>query len=75
VVRILSQEGLEVVYAVLMGIVVVCSGLITWQEFRANPAEEAEYGEWTGRMMFYASVFGITLFMSFYFVPMVFFSS
>ncbi len=74
-VGLLSDEGLEVVNAVLMGTVVVCSGLIAWQEFRANPAEEAEYGEWTGRMVFYATVFGITLFMSFYFVPMVFFSS
>jgi hypothetical protein len=75
VVGLLREEGLEVVNAVLMGTVVVSSGLIAWQEFRANPAEEAEYGEWTGRMAFYASVFGITLFMSFYFVPMVFFGS
>ena len=74
-VGLLSEEGLEVVNAVLMGIVVVCSGLIAWAEFRANPAQEAEYGEWTGRMAFYATVFGITLFMSFYFVPMVFFGS
>jgi hypothetical protein len=75
VVGLLSEEGLEVVNAVMMGTVVVCSGLIAWQEFRANPAEEAEYGEWTGRMAFYATVFGITLFMSFFFVPMVFFGS
>jgi hypothetical protein len=75
VVGLLSEEGLEVVNAVLMGTVVVCSGLIAWQEFRANPTEEAEYGEWTGRMVFYATVFGITLFLSFYFVPMVFFGS
>jgi hypothetical protein len=44
-VGLLSEEGLEVVNAVLMGTVVVCLGLIAWQEFRANPAEEAEYGE------------------------------
>src|SRR3712207_4445421 len=75
VVGLLNEEGLEVVNAVLMGTVVVSSGLIAWYEFRANPAEEAEYGEWTGRMAFYATVFGITLFMSFYFVPMVFFGS
>ncbi len=74
-VGLLSNEGLEVVNAVLMGTVVVCSGLIAWYEFRANPAEEAEYGEWTGRMSFYATVFGITLFMSFFFVPVAFFGS
>ncbi len=74
-VGLFSEEGLEVVNAALMGTVVVSSGLIAWYEFRANPAEEAEYGEWTGRMAFYAVVFGITLFMSFFFVPMVFFGS
>jgi hypothetical protein len=74
-VGLFSGEGLEVVYAVLMGTVMVSSGLIAWYEFRANPAEEAEYGEWTARMAFYATVFGITLFMSFFFVPMVFFGS
>jgi hypothetical protein len=75
VVGLLSEEGLEVVNAVLMGTVTVSSGLIAWQEFRANPAEEAEYGEWTGRMAFYATVFGITLFMSFFFVPLAYFGS
>ncbi len=74
-VRLFSDEGLEVVNAVLMRTVMVSSGLIAWYEFRANPAEEAEYGEWTARMSFYAVVFGITLFMSFFFVPVAFFGS
>ncbi len=74
-VGLFSGEGLEVVNAVLMGTVMVSSGLIAWYEFRANPAEEAEYGEWTGRMTFYAVVFGIALFMSFFFVPVAFFDS
>ncbi len=74
-VGLFSGEGLEVVNAVLMGTVMVSSGLIAWYEFRANPAEEAEYGEWTARMSFYALVFGITLFMSFFFVPVALFDS
>ncbi len=75
-VGLLSDKGLGVVNAVLMGTVMVCSGLIALYEFRANPAEEgSEYGEWTGRMTFYAIVFGITLFMSFYFVPVAYFGS
>jgi hypothetical protein len=74
-VGVLSDEGPEVFNAVLIGTVMVSSGLIAWYEFRANPAEEAEYGEWTGRMSFYAVVFGITLFMSFFFVPVAFFGS
>ena len=74
-VGLLSDKGLSVVNAVLIGTVTVCSGLLAWYEFRANPAEEAEYGEWTGRMAFYAMVFGITLVMSFFFVPLAFFST
>jgi hypothetical protein len=74
-VGLLSDQGLGVVNAILMGTVMVCSGLISWYEFRANPMEEAEYGEWTGKMTFYATVFGITLFLSFFFVPLVFFGS
>jgi hypothetical protein len=74
-VGLFSEEGLEVVNAVLIGTVVVSSGLIAWYEFRANPAAEAEYGEWTVRMSFYALVFSITLFMSFFFVPVAFFGS
>lgn len=74
-VRLLSDEVLEFVNAVLIGTVTVSSGLIAWYEFRTNPAEEAEYGEWTGRMSFYAVVFGITLFLSFFFVPVAFFDS
>jgi hypothetical protein len=74
-VGLLSEEGLEVANAVLMGTVVICSGLTAWYEFRANPAEKAEYGEWTARMAFYATVFGITLVMSFFFVPVAFFGS
>jgi hypothetical protein len=75
IVGLLSDEGLEVVNAVLMGTVMVISGLIAWYEFRANPADEAEYGEWTGKMSFYAVIFGITLFMSFFFIPVAFFDS
>ena len=75
-VGLLSYKGLSVVNAVLMGTVAVCSGLIAWYEFRANPAEEgSEYGEWTGRASFYATVFGITLFLAFFFVPLAYFGS
>lgn len=75
-VGLLSEKGLSIVNAVLIGSVALCSGLIAWYEFRANPAEEgSEYGEWTAKMTFYALVFGITLFLSFFFVPLAFFGS
>ena len=59
--------------AVLVGTVTICSGLIAWYEFRANNAEETEYGEWTGKAALYATIFGITLFLSFLFIPVAFF--
>jgi hypothetical protein len=73
VVGLLGSERLETVYAVLLGTVVVCSGLIAWHEFRANPAEETAYGQGTGKAAFYATMFWIALFLSFYFVPVAYF--
>ena len=75
-VGLLSDKGLSVVKAVVIGAVMICSGLIAWYEFLANPAKEgSEYGEWTGRITFYAVVFGITLFLAYFFVPVAFFAS
>jgi hypothetical protein len=73
VVGLLGSERLETVYAVLLGTVAVCSDLIGWHEFRANPAEETTYGQGTGKAAFYATMFWIALFLSFYFVPVAYF--
>ena len=70
---LLGRERLETFEAVLVGTVAVCSGLIAWYEFRANNAEETEYGEWTGKAVLYSTIFGITLFLAFFFVPVAFF--
>ena len=72
-VGLLGRERLETLDAVLIGTVALCSGLIAWHEFRANNAEETEYGEWTGKAALYSTIFGITLFLSFLFVPIAFF--
>lgn len=74
-VGLLSDQGLEVVNAVLIGTVMVCSGLIAAYEFWLNPMEDTERGEWTGRQLFYAGVFGITFFLSFFYIPLAFFGS
>jgi hypothetical protein len=63
----------QVVNAVLMVVVVVCSGSIAWYEFRLNPMEDAERGEWTGRQLFYALVFTITFFVAFLYILTVIF--
>jgi hypothetical protein len=54
--------------------VTATSGLLAWREFRANPVEESEYGEWTAKALLYATVFAITFIMSFQFLPALFFS-
>ena len=72
-VGLLGRERLETLEAVLVGTVALCSGLIAWYEFRANNAQETEYGEWTGKAALYSTIFGITLFLSFLFVPIAFY--
>jgi hypothetical protein len=72
-VSLLGSERLEPVEAGLVGPVAVCSGPIAWYEFRTNNAQETEYGEWTGKAALYSTLFGITLFLSFLFVPVAFF--
>lgn len=62
-----------IVNAVLMGAVVVCSGAIAWHEFRLNPMDDTERGEWTGRQLFYALVFTITFFVAFLYILTVVF--
>lgn len=61
------------VNAVLMVVLVVCSGLIALYEFRLNPLPETERGEWTGRQLFYGLVFTITFFVAFLYVLTVVF--
>jgi hypothetical protein len=73
VVGLLGSERLETVNAVLVVTVALCSSLIGWREFRANPAEETTYGQGTAKAAFYASMFWIALFLSFYFVPVAYF--
>jgi membrane protein insertase Oxa1/YidC/SpoIIIJ len=55
-------------------VVVVCSGALAWAEFRSNPKEEAERGEWTNKMLFYSLVFAITFFVAFLYWLTLFFS-
>jgi FtsH-binding integral membrane protein len=56
-------------------VVVVCSGAIAWVEFRSNPSEDAERGEWTNKMLFYSLIFAITFFVGFLYWVGLFFAS
>jgi hypothetical protein len=71
--RLFGDGGAQVVKAVLIAAVVVCSGVIALYEFRLNPMADTERGEWTSRQLFYATVFTITFFVGFLFILTVVF--
>jgi phosphotransferase system glucose/maltose/N-acetylglucosamine-specific IIC component len=55
--------------------VVLSSGAIAWVEFRSNPKEDAERGEWTNKMLYFISlVFAVTFFVSFLYWVSLFFA-
>jgi len=55
-------------------VVVVSSGALAWVEFKSNPSEEAERGEWTNKMLFYGLVFAVTFFVAFLYWMTIIFS-
>ena len=55
-------------------VVMLSSGGIAWVEFRGNPLTDTERGEWTNKMLFYALVFTVTLFVAFLYLPTLFFA-
>ena len=66
--------GLSWMIGISLLVVVVCSGAIAWAEFRSNPTEDAEGGEWTNKMLFYGLVFAITFFVTFLYLPALYFA-
>lgn len=67
-VALLGDRGLRIVNAVLLVLIVVCSGAITSYEFGRNSLGETERGEWTNRQLFYALVFTISFFLAGFFI-------
>ncbi|AHY46714.1 Hypothetical Protein RradSPS_1431 [Rubrobacter radiotolerans] len=51
------------VTSLLLGVLVVLSGVLLLDEWRRNPLSETERGEWTGPMLAYSLVFAITFFV------------
>lgn len=58
----------------LIGTVLLSSGLLMLNEWRKNPIDETDRGEWTGNQLLYSIVFAITLFISAFYLPTLFFS-
>jgi ABC-type nickel/cobalt efflux system permease component RcnA len=65
---------LFLVIGISLLVVVVSSGAIAWAEFRSNPGEDAERGEWTNKMLFYGLVFAITFFVTLLYLPALYFA-
>lgn len=65
----LSTSGLvgesPTIFAALTMTVAACSGLLLWREWRDNPVEDSEYGEWTNMQLLYAIAFAISFFVGF----------
>jgi hypothetical protein len=55
-------------------LVAVSSGALTWVEFRSNPSEDAERGEWTNKALFYGTVCVIACFVAFLYLPALYFA-
>jgi hypothetical protein len=55
-------------------LVMLSSGGLAWWEFRRNPDADAERGEWTNKMLFYALVFCISFFVAFLYLPGLYFA-
>jgi hypothetical protein len=66
----LEEPGVN---ALLMALLVVCSGVLALYEFRLNPLAQTERGEWTGRQLFFALVFTISFFVAFIYILTVIF--
>ena len=53
-------------------VVMTSSGALAWWERRSNP--ESEGGQWTNKMLFYILVFCLTFFVSFLYLPGLYFA-
>jgi hypothetical protein len=69
-----TRAWLSWMIGVSLLVVMLCPGGIAWIEFRKNPLVDTERGEWTNKMLFYALVFTVTLFVANLYLPTVYFA-
>ena len=82
-----EERSLNLLGGMFVGLAMVASAFLFWQELRANRQEiravrresrdiSVEEGEeWTPRAWLYATAFGVSFFLSWYLLPALFFSS
>ena len=81
-----EERSLNLSGGIFVGLAMVSSAFLFWQELRANRQEIRavrresrdisvdEDEEWTPRAWLYATAFGLSLFLSWYLLPALFFS-
>lgn len=67
--------GSRLIFTALISTIAACSGLLLWREWRDDPAEHSEYGEWTNKQLLYAIVFAISFFVAFLALASLYFSA
>src|ERR671921_1330690 len=82
-----DERSLNLLGGIFVGLAMVSSGFLFWQERRAIRQESRavrresrdisvdEDEEWTPRAWLYATAFGLSFFLSWYLLPALFFSS
>jgi hypothetical protein len=82
-----DEQSFLTLSGVLVGLAMVCSGLLFWHEVRVNRQQlrairresrdirAEEEGEWTPKAWLYATALGLSFFFSWYLLPALFFSS
>ncbi|HZB09939.1 MAG TPA: hypothetical protein VE525_12610 [Rubrobacter sp.] len=82
-----EERSLHLLGGIFVGLAMVSSAFLFWQELRANRQEIRavrresreisvdEGEEWTPRAWLYATAFGLSFFLSWYLLPALFFTS
>jgi hypothetical protein len=65
-----SLRFFDVLDGAVLGLTMVSSGLLFWQELRANRHDD----EWTPMGWLYATAFGLSAFLSLYMLPALYFA-
>jgi hypothetical protein len=65
-----ALRSFDVLYGAVLGLAVVTSGSLFWQEIRANRGDD----EWSPMAWLYATAFGLSLFLSLYMLPALYFA-
>jgi hypothetical protein len=65
-----ALRAFDVLDGAVLGLAVVTSGLLFWQEVRANRGDD----EWSPMAWLYATAFGLSLFLSLYMLPALYFA-